>query len=59
MADLKKICNFNALVKMRIENIVLFLLLLKKSKKSANFKGLYNVCTLKKIHIKKIVSQLK
>jgi hypothetical protein len=31
----------------------------KKTKKLANFKGLYNVCSLKTNHIKKIVSQLK
>jgi hypothetical protein len=58
MANFKKLCNFNALLKMGIENIVLFLYF-KKTKKLADFKGLYNVCSLKKIHIKKIVSQLK
>jgi hypothetical protein len=58
MANFKKLCNFNALLKIGIENIVLFLYF-KKTKKLADFKGLYNVCSLKKIHIKKIVSQLK
>jgi hypothetical protein len=56
MANFKKLCNFNALLKMRIENIVLFLYF-EKIKKLVYFKVLYNVYSLKKIYIKEIVSQ--
>jgi hypothetical protein len=62
MVDFKTICNFNALLKARTEKkikIVLLFLLFSKKLETSLISKAFITCTLKRIHIKSKIPQLK